>query len=74
MDTNYPREDVRLTPPKKTDCHNTVITIAAPAPPQDHLIWSLCNTLYLNLFCLGFMALIYSIKVRQREIVEKEEQ
>uniref|UniRef100_A0A8C6SGI0 Interferon induced transmembrane protein 5 n=1 Tax=Neogobius melanostomus TaxID=47308 RepID=A0A8C6SGI0_9GOBI len=33
-------------------------------PPRDYLIWSLCNTLYVNFCCLGFMALIYSIKVR----------
>lgn len=32
-------------------------------PPRDYLIWSLCNTLYVNFCCLGFMALIYSIKV-----------
>lgn len=32
-------------------------------PPKDYLLWSLCNTLYVNFCCLGFMALIYSIKV-----------
>ncbi|KAG7253624.1 hypothetical protein CRUP_008813, partial [Coryphaenoides rupestris] len=30
--------------------------------PRDYLVWSLCNTLYVNFCCLGFMALIYSIK------------
>lgn len=33
-------------------------------PPRDYLVWSLCNTLYVNFCCLGFMALVYSIKVR----------
>lgn len=32
-------------------------------PPRDYLVWSLCNTLYVNFCCLGFMALVYSIKV-----------
>ena len=32
--------------------------------PKDYLLWSLCNTLYVNFCCLGFMALLYSIKVR----------
>ncbi|MEQ2195227.1 hypothetical protein XENOCAPTIV_009344 [Xenoophorus captivus] len=31
-------------------------------PPRDYLLWSLCNTFYVNFCCLGFMALIYSIK------------
>lgn len=35
-------------------------------PPRDYLVWSLCNTLYVNFCCLGFMALLYSIKVRSR--------
>lgn len=33
-------------------------------PPRDYLVWSLCNMLYVNFCCLGFMALVYSIKVR----------
>uniref|UniRef100_A0A8C1Y3Q1 Uncharacterized protein n=1 Tax=Cyprinus carpio TaxID=7962 RepID=A0A8C1Y3Q1_CYPCA len=44
---------------------STVVNMshAAKKPPNDYLIWSLCNTLYVNFCCLGFMALIYSIKV-----------
>ncbi|XP_056384410.1 interferon-induced transmembrane protein 10-like isoform X2 [Hyla sarda] len=37
-------------------------------PPRDHLLWSLCNTVYLNLFCLGFMALVYSVKARDQKV------
>lgn len=36
-------------------------------PPRDYLVWSLCNTLYVNFCCLGFMALIYSIKARDQK-------
>ncbi|XP_053174657.1 dispanin subfamily A member 2b-like [Scomber japonicus] len=38
-------------------------------PPQDHIIWSLCSLVYLNPFCLGLAALIYSIKARDRKVV-----
>lgn len=40
---------------------------AGKKPPNDYLIWSLCNTLYVNFCCLGFMALIYSIKARDQK-------
>uniref|UniRef100_A0A3B5L3G2 Uncharacterized protein n=1 Tax=Xiphophorus couchianus TaxID=32473 RepID=A0A3B5L3G2_9TELE len=29
-------------------------------PPTDYLVWSLCNFVYGNIFCLGLAALIYS--------------
>ncbi|XP_038560883.1 dispanin subfamily A member 2b-like [Micropterus salmoides] len=38
-------------------------------PPQDHIIWSLCCFVYLNPFCLGLAALIFSIKARDRKVV-----
>ncbi|XP_038563080.1 dispanin subfamily A member 2b-like [Micropterus salmoides] len=37
--------------------------------PKDHIIWSLCCFLYLNPFCLGLAALIFSIKARDRKVV-----
>ncbi|XP_041416817.1 interferon-induced transmembrane protein 5-like [Xenopus laevis] len=74
MDTHYPREEeIIQKEPKKTDSPSTIITMGAPAPIRDHLIWSLCNTLYLNLFCLGFIALIYSIKVRDQKVQGNEQ-
>ncbi|GCB77243.1 hypothetical protein scyTo_0019259 [Scyliorhinus torazame] len=33
-------------------------------PVHDHIIWSLFNAFYLNACCLGFLALIFSIKAR----------
>lgn len=65
MDTSYPREDPRAPTAHKADgAAHTALTLGAPRPPpRDHLIWSVFSTLYLNLCCLGFLALAYSIKV-----------
>ncbi|XP_075568840.1 dispanin subfamily A member 2b-like [Pelecanus crispus] len=40
-----------------------------PPPPRDHLAWSLCTTLYANVCCLGFMALVFSVKSRDRKVL-----
>ncbi|XP_038663976.1 dispanin subfamily A member 2b-like [Scyliorhinus canicula] len=61
----------------------TVITMPPkyePPPPQyvlrqyeppvrDHLLWSLFNFGCLNFCCLGFVALVYSVKARDRKVV-----
>ncbi|XP_078077409.1 dispanin subfamily A member 2b-like [Mustelus asterias] len=47
---------------------STVITVAPSVPPvQDHFLWSIFNFSYLNFCCLGFIALIYSVKSRDRK-------
>ncbi|XP_006131716.1 interferon-induced transmembrane protein 1-like [Pelodiscus sinensis] len=38
-------------------------------PPRDHVLWSVFTTLYLNFCCLGFMALVFSVKARDRKVV-----
>ncbi|XP_054246385.1 dispanin subfamily A member 2b-like [Indicator indicator] len=38
-------------------------------PPRDHFAWSLCTMLYGNICCLGFMALIFSVKSRDRKVL-----
>lgn len=65
MDTAYPREDPRAPAPRKPEgVAPSALPPGAPGPPpRDHLIWSVFSTLYLNLCCLGFLALAYSIKV-----------
>lgn len=48
---------------------STVVTVENPLvpPPRDHLAWSLCTTLYANVCCLGFLALVFSVKVGEWE-------
>ncbi|XP_055987936.1 interferon-induced transmembrane protein 3-like [Sorex fumeus] len=49
---------------------STVINIQPEVPPVvDHVVWSLFNTLFLNVCCLGFMAFTYSVKSRDRKMV-----
>ncbi|XP_065539420.1 dispanin subfamily A member 2b-like [Lathamus discolor] len=42
---------------------------APEPPPRDHLVWSICTMLYANVCCLGFMALVYSVKSRDRKVL-----
>jgi hypothetical protein len=65
MDTSYPREDPRtLTSHKADGAADTALTLGPPCPkPRDHLLWSIFSTIYLNLCCLGFLALVHSVKV-----------
>ncbi|XP_069713271.1 interferon-induced transmembrane protein 1-like [Phaenicophaeus curvirostris] len=42
---------------------------SVPSPP-DFVLWSFFNTLFCNVFCLGFVALSYSIKARDRKIAQ----
>ncbi|XP_069713272.1 LOW QUALITY PROTEIN: dispanin subfamily A member 2b-like [Phaenicophaeus curvirostris] len=50
---------------------STVVLLEAPRqpPPRDHLAWSLCSALYANVCCLGFLALVFSIKSRDRKLL-----
>lgn len=63
MDTSYPREDYLPMASHKQDPSPTIITIRPPVVPRDYMIWSVFNTIYMNLCCLGFVALAYSVKV-----------
>ncbi|NWS63688.1 IFM5 protein, partial [Chunga burmeisteri] len=63
MDTSYPREDYLPTLSHKRDPSHT-----APPPPRDHLVWSIFNTIYMNFCCLGFVALAFSVKARDRKV------
>ncbi|NXV78817.1 IFM1 protein, partial [Atlantisia rogersi] len=50
---------------------STVVSVEPPPPPppRDHLVWSLCTALYANVCCLGFMALVFSVKSRDRKVL-----
>ncbi|XP_039767282.1 interferon-induced transmembrane protein 5 [Ornithorhynchus anatinus] len=69
MDVSYPREDHQPMEPHKPAPAPTVINMGTPVLPRDHMVWSIFNTIYLNLCCLGFIALAYSIKARDQKVV-----
>ncbi|XP_022611971.1 dispanin subfamily A member 2b-like [Seriola dumerili] len=45
----------------------TAVNVIAE-PPKDYIIWSLFSLVYSNPFCLGLVALIYSVKSRDRKV------
>ncbi|XP_054827799.1 dispanin subfamily A member 2b-like [Eublepharis macularius] len=43
---------------------------ALPArQPQDYVLWSLFNFVFMNACCLGFAAVVFSFKSRDRKVV-----
>ncbi|XP_061077944.1 dispanin subfamily A member 2b-like [Conger conger] len=48
---------------------NNAARFASIPPPRDHVLWSLFNFFYMNVCCLGFGALYFSIKARDRKVV-----
>ncbi|XP_038263330.1 dispanin subfamily A member 2b-like [Dermochelys coriacea] len=44
-------------------------SIAGQEPPRDFVLWSLFNTIFCNVCCLGFMALVFSFKARDRKVL-----
>ncbi|NXE42927.1 IFM1 protein, partial [Ptilorrhoa leucosticta] len=47
----------------------TVLMEESPRPPRDHLVWSLFTTLYGNFCCLGLLAIVFSVKSRDRKVL-----
>ncbi|NWY53622.1 IFM3 protein, partial [Chionis minor] len=42
-----------------------------PVPsPKDFVLWSFFSAMFCNPFCLGFIALVFSIKSRDRKIAQ----
>ncbi|KAM9278475.1 interferon-induced transmembrane protein 2-like [Morus bassanus] len=50
---------------------STVVSVEEPPPPppRDHLAWSVCTMLYANVCCLGLLALVFSVKSRDRKVL-----
>uniref|UniRef100_A0A8C5WK37 Interferon-induced transmembrane protein n=1 Tax=Leptobrachium leishanense TaxID=445787 RepID=A0A8C5WK37_9ANUR len=46
-----------------------VVVQASVAPIRDHLVWSIFNAAYFNVCCLGLLALVFSVKSRDRKVV-----
>ncbi|XP_032446938.1 dispanin subfamily A member 2b-like [Xiphophorus hellerii] len=51
-----------------TGVQHTVVNVPTE-PPTDYLVWSLWNFVYGNIFCFGLVALIYSVRARDRKVV-----
>ncbi|XP_009999782.1 PREDICTED: interferon-induced transmembrane protein 3 [Chaetura pelagica] len=42
-----------------------------PVPnPNDFVLWSFFNAMFCNPFCLGFIALVFSVKARDKKIAQ----
>ncbi|XP_053779582.1 interferon-induced transmembrane protein 3 [Desmodus rotundus] len=48
---------------------STVVNIHRETEVPDHIVWSLFNTLFFNVCCLGLVAFAYSVKSRDRKMV-----
>ncbi|KAM6069840.1 interferon-induced transmembrane protein 1-like [Theristicus caerulescens] len=51
----------------------TITSFVQPEPvpsPRDFVLWSFFNSMFCNPFCLGFIALVFSIKARDRKIAQ----
>ncbi|XP_074086783.1 dispanin subfamily A member 2b-like [Macrotis lagotis] len=68
---NYERlsEEPELRPPGQGRASTIISVPSYEDPPQDFFTWSVFNTLYMNFCCLGFMALVFSVKARDRKVV-----
>ncbi|XP_067902874.1 dispanin subfamily A member 2b-like [Heterodontus francisci] len=58
---------------QKEDGQSVPTTVINLAPNvlavRDHLLWSLFNFAFMNFCCLGFVALVFSVKSRDRKVV-----
>ncbi|XP_078271575.1 dispanin subfamily A member 2b-like [Rhinoraja longicauda] len=49
---------------------STMVNIATdPLPVKDHFLWSMVSFVYCNCFCLGFLALVFSVKARDQKVL-----
>ncbi|KAL2805567.1 interferon-induced transmembrane protein 10, partial [Daubentonia madagascariensis] len=56
---------------KKTMANPTTVVEVYPDSSEvnDYYLWSIFNFVYLNFCCLGFIALAYSLKVRDKKLL-----
>ncbi|TNN67428.1 Dispanin subfamily A member 2b [Liparis tanakae] len=72
----YPTENVQLersdgyrgAPGGTTVVQYSTVATVAPVAPSDHVVWSICSFIHMNPCCLGLVALIFSIKARDRKV------
>ncbi|XP_051807751.1 dispanin subfamily A member 2b-like [Acanthochromis polyacanthus] len=65
---SVPLQGVPYGQPQASMVQYTTVNVIEE-PPKDHIIWSIFNFFYMNPFCLGLAALIYSVKARDRKMV-----
>ncbi|XP_075568314.1 interferon-induced transmembrane protein 1-like [Pelecanus crispus] len=61
--------------PPATAFGPTITSFVQPEPvpsSQDFVLWSFFNAMFCNPFCLGFIALVFSIKARDRIIAHDQ--
>uniref|UniRef100_A0A452HS57 Interferon induced transmembrane protein 3 n=1 Tax=Gopherus agassizii TaxID=38772 RepID=A0A452HS57_9SAUR len=70
-----PRDGGKVGPGASAPPYSTY-TYTGPAqgfpvqqPPRDFVLWSLFNTIFCNVCCLGFTALVFSFKARDRKVL-----
>ncbi|NXG44673.1 IFM5 protein, partial [Psilopogon haemacephalus] len=62
---------ISMQPYDRNVAGSPATTFVQPQPvpnPRDFVLWSFFNTIFCNPFCLGFTALICSIKVRGKSL------
>ncbi|XP_069480021.1 interferon-induced transmembrane protein 1-like isoform X1 [Ambystoma mexicanum] len=53
-----------LSRPNGTAINSTTVNMTTyQQPPRDHIIWSIFNAMFMNFCCLGFLALVFSVKL-----------
>ncbi|XP_006008252.1 interferon-induced transmembrane protein 5 [Latimeria chalumnae] len=77
MDSHYITDSIPLSTGKKQNKHgaaSTAVNMGQLEPlPRDHLLWSIFNTIYMNFCCLGFVALVFSVKARDEKVADNLE-
>ncbi|KAM9331761.1 interferon-induced transmembrane protein 3-like [Pholidichthys leucotaenia] len=54
--------------PGMAPVQHTTVTITQ-TPPKDYIVWSIFNLIHYNPCCLGLLALVFSVKARDRKLV-----
>ncbi|XP_019375404.1 PREDICTED: dispanin subfamily A member 2b-like [Gavialis gangeticus] len=63
------RKDGASQPPPYAGARGAAQRLDILLPPRDFVLWSFFNTVFCNPCCLGFLALVFSIKARDRKVL-----
>ncbi|XP_077177359.1 interferon-induced transmembrane protein 1-like [Paroedura picta] len=67
------KEERELVPMEAQMPITTTVVHMAPQAnmtlARDHIVWSIFTTAYLNVCCLGVIALAFSVKARDRKLI-----